>query len=253
MLPFRLGGGRVWRRLFSSAVMSQGKCKGLTHEECLAQMPQYCSWLLTQQKSLGKEYDDLKEYLLSRAKADPALQQALEAENAANAEIFADLPPGGDRAVGFGKYEALTYEELLKADPRYCSWVKEQYKTDLQEGEEMSMDFRAFGEYLQGVQLSSFGTRTRTFSRRGNPSYASRAPSANGSLADGKWLINFGRHKGSTFAEVYAKHPDYCEFMVNEILANEDGQVNAQSCSFAVYILHASMQSVQAQKAEPPK
>ncbi|CAK8985178.1 unnamed protein product [Durusdinium trenchii] len=224
MLPFRLGGGRVWRRLFSSAVMSQGKCKGLTHEECLAQMPQYCSWLLTQQKSLGKEYDDLKEYLLSRAKADPALQQALEAENAANAEIFADLPPGGDRAVGFGKYEALTYEELLKADPRYCSWVKEQYKTDLQEGEEMSMDFRAFGEYLQGVQLSSFGTRTRTFSRRGNPSYASRAPSANGSLADGKWLINFGRHKGSTFAEVYAKHPDYCEFMVNEILANEDGQ-----------------------------
>ncbi|CAK9117015.1 unnamed protein product [Durusdinium trenchii] len=180
-------------------------------------------------------------------------EEALEAENAANAEIFADLPPGGDRAVGFGKYEALTYEELLKADPRYCSWVKEQYKTDLQEGEEMSMDFRAFGEYLQGVQLSSFGTRTRTFSRRGNPSYASRAPSANGSLADGKWLINFGRHKGSTFAEVYAKHPDYCEFMVNEILANEDGQVNAQSCSFAVYILHASMQSVQAQKAEPPK
>lgn len=24
--------------------------------------------------------------------------------------------------------------------------------------------------------------------------------------------------------QVYAKHPDYCEFMVNEILANEDGQ-----------------------------
>ncbi|CAK9117014.1 unnamed protein product [Durusdinium trenchii] len=75
MLPFRLGGGRVWRRLFSSAVMSQGKCKGLTHEECLAQMPQYCSWLLTQQKSLGKEYDDLKEYLLSRAKVRLTIQR----------------------------------------------------------------------------------------------------------------------------------------------------------------------------------
>ncbi|CAK9004432.1 unnamed protein product, partial [Durusdinium trenchii] len=66
----------------------------------------------------------------------------------------------GGQLVGFGKHSALSYEELLKAEPQYCSWVKTKYANQVEAGEGMTPQFRALGSYLQGVQVPSAPMRS---------------------------------------------------------------------------------------------
>ena len=56
-------------RCFSSSVLKKGKCKGLTYEQCLAQQPQYCTWLLRREQSLDSEYQGFAGFLRVRLQA----------------------------------------------------------------------------------------------------------------------------------------------------------------------------------------
>ena len=58
-------------RCFATSVLKilKGKCKGLTYEQCLAQQPQYCTWLLRRGKSVASEYQGLVGFLRVRLQA----------------------------------------------------------------------------------------------------------------------------------------------------------------------------------------
>ena len=58
-------------RCFATSVLKilKGKCKGLTYEQCLAQQPQYCTWLLRREKSVASEYQGLVGFLRVRLQA----------------------------------------------------------------------------------------------------------------------------------------------------------------------------------------
>lgn len=162
------------------------------------------------------------------------------------------------RLVGVGKHSALSYEELVKVEPSYCSWVKTKYAKDLEAGETMNPNFRALGEHLQGVKLPASADKGRP---RSGGSWSKGAPasskpqgaqgaSANeqGQLVDGKWLMAFGKHQGLSFAEVLSKDPSYCEYMVNQVLTS-DGKVNSSSAAFAAYVLYSTLKEAEKKHA----
>ncbi|CAL1149698.1 unnamed protein product [Cladocopium goreaui] len=172
------------------------------------------------------------------------------------------------RLVGFGKHSALSYEDLVKVEPSYCSWVKTKYAKDLEAGETMNPNFRALGEHLQGVKLPASADKGRP---RYGGSWSKGAPasskspvgtgenlrpqgaqgaSANeqGQLVDGKWLVAFGKHKGLSFAEVLSKDPSYCEYMVNQVLTSDD-KVNSSCAAFAAYVLYSTLKEAEKKHA----
>jgi len=177
---------------------------------------------------------------------------------------------GSERKVGFGQHSELSYEEILKVDPRYCGWVKSKFVKDTEAGESMNPNFKALGDYLQGVDLpasekasSAKGSFSKGAGASARSSFAGASKSSpgqskagasasvneRGQLASGDWLMSFGKHAGSSFAEVYSKDPNYCEYMVNQVLTS-DGRVNSTSAAFATYVLHNSLQEVMKQRKE---
>eukprot|EP00438_Fugacium_kawagutii_P036689 Skav200921 [mRNA] locus=scaffold2433:182723:186124:+ [translate_table: standard] len=57
----------------TQVTLKKGKCKGLTFQQCLAQQPQYCTWLLQREKSLqlqSGEYGDFFQFLRLRLQAE---------------------------------------------------------------------------------------------------------------------------------------------------------------------------------------
>mmetsp|Transcript_68082 Transcript_68082/g.106943 ORF Transcript_68082/g.106943 Transcript_68082/m.106943 type:complete len:190 (-) Transcript_68082:105-674(-) len=159
------------------------------------------------------------------------------------------------RLVGFGKHSALSYEDLVKVEPSYCSWVKTKYAKDLEAGETMNPNFRALGEHLQGIKLPPSADKGRP---RSSGSWSKGAPapskpqgaSANeqGQLVDGNWLVSFGKHQGLSFAEVFSKDPSYCEYMVNQVLTS-DSKVNSSSAAFAAYVLYSTLKEAEKKHA----
>eukprot|EP00435_Cladocopium_sp_Y103_P029896 s2184_g7.t1 len=145
---------------------------------------------------------------------------------------MAETAGASGRLVGFGKHSALSYDDLVKVEPGYCSWVKTKYAKDLAAGETMNPNFRALGEHLQGVKLPASADKGRPRSSgnwsKGAPASTSKPQGASGAsaneqgqLVDGKWLMSFGKHQGLSFAEVLSKDPSYCEYMVNQVLTSD--------------------------------
>ncbi|CAJ1373518.1 unnamed protein product [Effrenium voratum] len=235
--------GLCVRRFGAGAIaMKVGKCKGLTFEECLAKQPRYCNWLL-QRKTMGPEYDDFLKFLRGRAQATPKASEPLREERAPKYDQGKDADDA-DEPVGFGKHAELTYAEVVRVQPQYCSWAKGKYEEmQAKEPGQMSPAFKAFGEYLQGVDLPTsskrFGKsqdceRTDRYPERGAPR---SSLASDQKLASGGWQVSFGKHLGITFDEVYRKDPQFCEFVVNAVL-NDDQKVNPGMLALAVYVQH---------------
>ncbi|CAE7665102.1 ftsH3 [Symbiodinium sp. CCMP2592] len=225
--------------------MQSGKCKDLTFEECLAQHPSYCSWVLARGDKLSTaEYGDFLNFLRKRTQEAPADPQpagsgVTESDHAPD--------PRDQNKVGFGKHKDLTYAELLSKQPAYCLWVQQTAA----QGDKAGGGMRAFADYLEGKTIAAASnpqrkTWARTASARASPaSTANLTPnSGRGTLADGSWLVNFGKYKGSSFSEVYTKDPQYCEFITNSVLLADDPAKapSKDSLTFTAYIQHRARQ-----------
>ncbi|CAE6915856.1 FTSH1 [Symbiodinium sp. CCMP2456] len=235
--------------------MQSGKCKDLTFEECLAQHPSYCSWVLARGDKLSTaEYGDFLNFLRNRTQAvstrcengdkeAPADPQPAHSGGGHDSESDHVPDPRDQNKVGFGKHKDLTYAELLSKQPAYCLWVQQAAA----QGDKAGAGMRAFADYLEGKTIAAASNpqrkpRARTASSGTSPaSGPNLAPNTGrGTLADGSWLVNFGKYKGSSFSEVYTKDPQYCEFITNSVLLADD-QAKApsrDSLAFTAYIQH---------------
>eukprot|EP00931_Biecheleriopsis_adriatica_P007984 TRINITY_DN109224_c0_g1_i1.p1 TRINITY_DN109224_c0_g1~~TRINITY_DN109224_c0_g1_i1.p1 ORF type:complete len:304 (+),score=69.54 TRINITY_DN109224_c0_g1_i1:24-914(+) len=274
------GGLRV-QRVFSTAggdgVLRVGKLKGMKFEDCYATDPSYCSWILKRGEELPAGYSEFLAFLRAKTQAasDAPPSSGMFAGHAAvhdvaSGEQSSRQPVGGlsEELLGFGKYKASTYAEVISQDPRYCQWVREHNRSEA--GKEASPAFKAFGNYLEGIDLpEGEGGRFRGGAHAAPPPAAAPSPSPSaapgryrsggaafaasssgarpgrekpGPLVDGKWPVTFGgKYKDWTFAEVLQKDKEYCEYIVNLVLAKEE-QVSADMLAFTVYVQHQAMQ-----------
>jgi len=155
--------------------------------------------------------------------------------------------PRDQNKVGFGKHKDLTYAELLSKQPAYCLWVQQTAA----QGDKAGGGMRAFADYLEGKTIAAASNPQRkpwaqTASAKASPaSTGNLTPkSGRGTLADGSWLVNFGKYKGSSFSEVYTKDPQYCEFITNSVLlADDPAKAPSKDClTFTAYIQHRARQ-----------
>eukprot|EP00445_Apocalathium_hangoei_P057463 CAMPEP_0204094244 /NCGR_PEP_ID=MMETSP0360-20130528/190831_1 /ASSEMBLY_ACC=CAM_ASM_000342 /TAXON_ID=268821 /ORGANISM="Scrippsiella Hangoei, Strain SHTV-5" /LENGTH=460 /DNA_ID=CAMNT_0051043553 /DNA_START=32 /DNA_END=1410 /DNA_ORIENTATION=+ len=104
--------------------------------------------------------------------------------------------PTGTAILSSGKHNGKSYEEVLREDPPYCSWVVSQEKSP--DGEipdtesEQARTFVAFAKWLK-TQV--------------------RLPSASGST--GTAILSFGKHNGKSYEDVLREDPLYCRWAVS--------------------------------------
>jgi len=230
--------------------MQSGKCKDLTFEECLAQHPSYCSWVLARGDKLSTaEYGDFLNFLRKRTQEAAADPQPVHSGGGHDSVTESDHAPDprDQNKVGFGKHKDLTYAELLSKQPAYCLWVQQTAA----QGDKAGGGMRAFADYLEGKTIAAASNPQRkpwaqTASAKASPaSTGNLTPkSGRGTLADGSWLVNFGKYKGSSFSEVYTKDPQYCEFITNSVLLADDPAKapSKDSLTFTAYIQHRARQ-----------
>lgn len=103
----------------------------------------------------------------------------------------------GDTLLGFGKHATSTYEQVLKDHEDYCQYVVNHLDED------SGPAFRNFAGWLEAHGFSA-----------------------------SKGIVNFGKHKGSTFEEVLNDDKQYCEFVVRQA----DQSMNPEFTSFAGWL-----------------
>eukprot|EP00434_Breviolum_minutum_P044768 symbB.v1.2.040029.t1/scaffold6946.1/size14339/1 len=168
-------------RCSSTGVMKIGKCKGLTYQQCLAQQPQYCTWLL-QRKSLHAqpEYEGFLEFLSARSSfvdveavpCDDAsaisvmaeTRQGLRMDRPQPREVnklgFAGPLAGGQWRMTLGKHGGSSFAEVYSADLAYCEHVVNKVLNfeRVEVSSRLSLEYCAFAAYvlhnlLQELQL----------------------------------------------------------------------------------------------------
>jgi len=254
----------------SSGLLPGGKHRGLTFEDCYAKDPSYCSWLLKRGDEMGPAYADFMAFLRSRTMVQSEEPSHNSGSMFAGHAAVHDLAPPrggnptdelGDDLVGFGKYRALSYRDVVSQDSEYCRWVKQHYASEA--GADAAPAFKQFASYLEGCELpaevgrqrqsppsrspsranvgmASFGAKPASFGATPRP--GREKP---GSLVDGQWPVTFGnKYKDWTFAEVLKKDKEYCEYVVNLVL-NKEEQVSVDMLAFTVFVQHQAF--VQAQ------
>jgi len=191
-----------------------GEHCNMTYEEARSLEPDYRIWIIQEKRSGGGDDPRLKSFV-----------SWLERQY---------LPRVGDgqRIMGFGKHNGLSFEEVRSQDPEYCEWLlkSSQNKSGL------NMQMAEFASWLQeeglpgagggrpiSGSLVGFGKyRDLTYeeARSVDPTYCSWVVQHLSGSADthrqmsefAQWLqvIDFGPHRGLTFEEVLSQHPDYC-------------------------------------------
>merc|ERR1719421_1414235 len=121
-------------------VLMFGKFRGQTFTAVVKNDPQYCEWVLRKSK-MG---DDAGAQLLAFAKwlEDNGHGDLINSEKARPKSSSAE----DQTLVGFGKYRASTYADLLAKDPAYCEWVVRSAKDD------SLPTMHAFKRWLQSKQ-----------------------------------------------------------------------------------------------------
>mmetsp|Transcript_133209 Transcript_133209/g.426132 ORF Transcript_133209/g.426132 Transcript_133209/m.426132 type:complete len:182 (+) Transcript_133209:82-627(+) len=84
--------------------------------------------------------------------------------------------------VNFGKHRGKAYEEVLKEDPMYCSWVVQAAKSD------KTLDDKPSSEHL--VNFAEW------LKDRHTP------------------LVSVGKHKGMSFTEILKTDAEYCRWVI---------------------------------------
>jgi hypothetical protein len=106
----------------------------------------------------------------------------------------------GDSLVGFGEHRDKTYDQLLREDPGYCSWVLQRYGEDEQPSPSLSL----LAEWLkfQGFEDS--------------------ADASTPSAGTGESLVGFGQHRDMTYEDAMTMEPDYCEWVLRTYEEDDD-------------------------------
>jgi hypothetical protein len=106
------------RRFSTNAeeLLKFGRYRGQSFAATFKEDPQYCEWVVRASKTQSEPGPQLVSFAAwleenGMKVAEPSSPPA---------------PPTDSRSetlVGYGKYKAVTYAELLAQDPQYCDWV----------------------------------------------------------------------------------------------------------------------------------
>jgi hypothetical protein len=241
-----------------SQVLSRGKHAGLSYSECLANDPQYCSFVLGRAHQMGPSYHGFVDYLQSQA----AQPESLGADTpASDAQVEADggyryggapvtdtagkaddgyrydgaSGDDGETVVGFGKHRGLTFRQVLEQEPNYCQWFVREAAARDERGEPPKESFTALLNYIQGSAAG--GTRPASDAqveadggyRYGGAPVSDRAGKADDGYRydgaagdDGETVVGFGKHRGLTFRQLLEQEPNYCQWVVREAAARDE-------------------------------
>eukprot|EP00927_Polykrikos_kofoidii_P066073 TRINITY_DN61731_c0_g1_i1.p1 TRINITY_DN61731_c0_g1~~TRINITY_DN61731_c0_g1_i1.p1 ORF type:complete len:327 (-),score=52.90 TRINITY_DN61731_c0_g1_i1:150-1130(-) len=175
-----------------NTLLTAGKHKGISFNECVSQDPKYCAWVLKRGSGLGGEYAGFQEFLRTREGQQPARDDT--ADNVVDtlavetittpvessvpvAQVTEALPTpvptspsvaepasvGGDGSgpqteLNFGKHRGSCFQEILRQDPNYCRWIlKELTRPDI----EATEGFLEFAHWLQTQGVEAAGPSQR--------------------------------------------------------------------------------------------
>ena len=97
-------------------VLGVGEHKGKTFEEVMTEHPQFCSWVLSDDSITSSSLLSFRSFLQDkgfRAPSSPTAQKSSTARPETSAS----------NVVPIGKHKGKTFEEAMREDPSYCSWV----------------------------------------------------------------------------------------------------------------------------------
>lgn len=247
-------------------VIKSGKMQGKTFEQCAAEHPHFCKWVLAnyEEKNLERNYREFYEWLQQRqgnenpypesgsdqrfaqrqgenpypeggsdqrfaSQPDPANEPPVSAWPAAEGVASGE---GGDEIVCFGKYRGSTFQRVLSEDPRYCRWLLTQSESLVGKDGQNVQNFQDFAAFLRSAPLPA---ESRKSWQAPQPKVGEAMP-PNSTISSGLWLVNFGKHSGKTFQEVFTSDRQYCEWMVDRMLNHQHAKVTVDQLSFALYI-----------------
>merc|ERR1719277_295604 len=170
----RVGFCRGMSSACGSQILSKGKHAGLSYSECLANDPQYCSFVLGRAHQMGPSYHGFVDYL--RSQADHQSESWAADTPVSDAQVEADggyryggapvsetprnaddgyryggaASDDGETMVGFGKHRGLTFRQLLEQEPNYCQWIVREAAARDERGEPPKEAFTALLSYIQG-------------------------------------------------------------------------------------------------------
>jgi len=179
---------------------------------------------------------DYCRYILKEVSPDSSPRLIACAEWLKTQDVPAVLP-----LVNFDKHEGTSYEEVLRADPDYCSFILQAVSPDINSDLKFVEWLKAQAVVPSGSSLVSFGKyKGKSYEEvlERDPQYCSYiltnyAPSQ-GSIGSStpfiEWLkaqdvpqdvparvINFGKYRGWTYEEVLEGDPQYCSYMLGNV------------------------------------
>lgn len=244
------------------SLVSFGKCKDLTYEECRVREPEYCAWILENPHRLNEAGRGLANYLQTKVLEPPS-------ETPIHEKVFATECRSEDGQVAdsksallsFGRYKGRTFQDIFELDPDYCSWVvrREGISNDAPDG------LRAFATFLRNASmqptseervnaskslspqasetsLSSAVRENAQLSRNAWTSQVNGGSKSGGGacVASGEMRVLFGKYRDLTFAEVCAMDPQYCDWVIKVKMYEpiQAGKSNVNMWMFVAYIQH---------------
>jgi len=232
-------------------VIKSGKMKGTSFEQCAAQHPHFCKWVLEnyEEKNLERNYREFYEWLRQRqGNENPYPESGSDQRFAAQPDVPNEPPvsawpateggateggaseEGSDEIVCFGKYRGSTFQRVLTEDPRYCRWLLSQSETLVGKDGQNAQNFQDFSTFLRSAPLPAESGRAWKAPQAGE----ARPP--NTTIASGLWLVNFGKHNGKTYKDVFTSDRQYCEWLVDRVLNNPDAKLTIDQLSLALFI-----------------
>jgi len=200
----RVGRTCAGLRSAGATVLSAGKHKGLTFEQCEEKHPDYCNWVLKREKKLKDDSTKVFAcWLRSRLEATPPETSA----SVTSPDAPTTTPPAASA----------------------CNTLP----TDLPATED-GRD--AFGEVSTGIPSVQDISSQSNVDATPHSSAAVSATSASVSAVTGEVVVAFGKYRGLSFSEAFAKDPRYCDWVRSQA---SDPEASENLKDFAKFLADA--------------
>eukprot|EP01025_Chloroclados_australasicus_P061732 TRINITY_DN8113_c0_g4_i2.p1 TRINITY_DN8113_c0_g4~~TRINITY_DN8113_c0_g4_i2.p1 ORF type:complete len:425 (+),score=54.89 TRINITY_DN8113_c0_g4_i2:138-1412(+) len=164
-------------------------------------------------------------------------------------EKLGEIPISGETLIGFGKFRDKTYQYVLSYEQSYVRWLKKQNPDIAVIQSQAVRDFLAWVERFEAglAQQRHRGYESDdgfivsqneddSQDSENEPQESLEQPQQTAEVEQmNDQILQFGKHRGETFAHVFETDPSYCDFIVRE--ATKDLYSTSQFAFFADWVL----------------
>lgn len=210
----------------ADTVFTFGKHSGRTFQDVYSNEKGYVSWA-QKQDAPGQALQAFLQYVTQRSngRRDRSRTPPRSGGKSHSDAAPASADASGDTVFTFGRYQGRTFSDVFTNEKDYVRWAQRQG----QPGGSLQafLDFASAQagsarERPSNPPRASLGGSSHTASPAASPQQApaeTRAADASPGLADvstvadGETVLEFGKHKGRTFKDVYTSEPDYVNWV----------------------------------------